>query len=85
MNKPSGRLPNGIPQVPARRLPSPFDQYRSVLPITSSKDEIVKKIRDHQVVIICGEAGVGKTTQVHCRSSSVFRQNFALTESRPKA
>ncbi|RUL76850.1 ATP-dependent RNA helicase HrpA [Dyella choica] len=34
------------------------------LPITARADEIVKLIRDHQVVVIAGETGSGKTTQL---------------------
>ncbi|MDD4059732.1 MAG: ATP-dependent RNA helicase HrpA [Kiritimatiellae bacterium] len=36
----------------------------SVLPIVAHKAEIVAAIRDHQVVVICGETGSGKTTQI---------------------
>jgi ATP-dependent helicase HrpA len=34
------------------------------LPITARADEIVKLIREHQVVVIAGETGSGKTTQL---------------------
>lgn len=34
------------------------------LPVASASDEIEAAIRDHQVVIICGETGSGKTTQI---------------------
>jgi ATP-dependent helicase HrpA len=34
------------------------------LPITAKKDEIVAAIRGHQVVVIAGETGSGKTTQI---------------------
>ncbi|RDX62838.1 DExH-box ATP-dependent RNA helicase DExH6, partial [Mucuna pruriens] len=39
-------------------------QKRSKLPIASMKDTIISTVESHQVVIICGEAGCGKTTQV---------------------
>src|SRR4026209_1339723 len=38
--------------------------YPPNLPITARKDEIVAAIRDHQVVVIAGETGSGKTTQI---------------------
>ncbi|MDN5782598.1 MAG: ATP-dependent RNA helicase HrpA, partial [Luteimonas sp.] len=34
------------------------------LPVTERADEIGAAIRDHQVVVICGETGSGKTTQL---------------------
>ena len=38
--------------------------YPEALPITARKDEIVAAIRDHPVVIVAGETGSGKTTQL---------------------
>jgi ATP-dependent helicase HrpA len=35
-----------------------------VLPVTERKDEILAAIRDHQVVIVAGETGSGKSTQL---------------------
>ncbi|MDO9196223.1 MAG: ATP-dependent RNA helicase HrpA, partial [Rhodoferax sp.] len=34
------------------------------LPVTGKKDDIAKLIQDNQVVILCGETGSGKTTQL---------------------
>ena len=34
------------------------------LPVSSHRDEIARAIRDHQVVIVSGETGSGKTTQL---------------------
>jgi ATP-dependent helicase HrpA len=47
-----------------RRLNVPAIAYPLDLPITSRKDEIVAAIRGHQVVVISGETGSGKTTQL---------------------
>jgi ATP-dependent helicase HrpA len=44
------------------RLPCPVDFPD--LPITAKKDEIVSAIRENPVVIIAGETGSGKTTQI---------------------
>ncbi|MDA0711627.1 MAG: ATP-dependent RNA helicase HrpA, partial [bacterium] len=38
--------------------------YPEDLPITARKDEIVRAITDHPVVIVAGETGSGKTTQL---------------------
>ena len=42
----------------------PASAYPPELPITARKDEIVAAIRAHQVVVIAGETGSGKTTQI---------------------
>jgi ATP-dependent RNA helicase HrpA len=38
--------------------------YPPELPVSQRKDQIAEAIRDHQVVIIAGETGSGKTTQI---------------------
>ena len=38
--------------------------YPADLPITARKDDIAATIRDHQLVIVSGETGSGKTTQL---------------------
>jgi ATP-dependent RNA helicase HrpA len=38
--------------------------YPAELPVSQRKDEIARAIRDHQVVVIAGETGSGKTTQI---------------------
>ncbi len=47
-----------------RRLQVPQIHYPPDLPITARKDDIVAAIRAHQVVVIAGETGSGKTTQI---------------------
>jgi ATP-dependent helicase HrpA len=47
-----------------RRLNLPRAAYPPELPITARKDDIVAAIRAHQVVVIAGETGSGKTTQI---------------------
>ena len=34
------------------------------LPVSGKKEQIAAAIRQHQVVIVCGETGSGKTTQL---------------------
>jgi len=34
------------------------------LPVSSRRDEIMAAMREHQVIIVCGETGSGKTTQL---------------------
>ena len=47
-----------------RRLSVPACTYPESLPIVARRDEIVSAIRTHQVVVIAGETGSGKTTQI---------------------
>jgi ATP-dependent helicase HrpA len=47
-----------------RQLNVPQVSYAPELPITARKDEIVSAIRANQVVVIAGETGSGKTTQL---------------------
>ncbi len=45
--------------------PWPFRiEYPPELPISARADEIVAAIRDHQVLVLAGETGSGKTTQI---------------------
>lgn len=39
-------------------------EYPEQLPVSQRKDEIIKALSSHQVVIIAGETGSGKTTQI---------------------
>ena len=48
----------------ARRASVPALRYPAELPVSQRKDEIAAAIRDHQVVIVAGETGSGKTTQL---------------------
>ncbi|MEU9230077.1 ATP-dependent RNA helicase HrpA [Streptomyces massasporeus] len=47
-----------------RRTLVPEVTYPEQLPVSQKKDEIADAIRDHQVVIVAGETGSGKTTQI---------------------
>ena len=46
-------------------LNRPLDiEFPSDLPVSERRDEIMAAIRSHPVVIVCGETGSGKTTQL---------------------
>jgi ATP-dependent helicase HrpA len=51
-------------RVEARRHAVPTVSYPPELPVSQRKDEIAAAIRDHQVIIVAGETGSGKTTQL---------------------
>ena len=69
----TGRLNNGVPQVPPARGASDLESFRQTLPVYNMRDEIVKAINENKVILLSGETGSGKTTQV---SNSVF--NFSI-------
>ncbi|MFE0952030.1 ATP-dependent RNA helicase HrpA [Streptomyces mutabilis] len=51
-------------RIGERRARVPAGTYPEQLPVSQKKDEIAAAIRDHQVVIVAGETGSGKTTQI---------------------
>lgn len=51
-------------RVANRRAAVPAISYPQSLPVSQKKDDILEAIRDHQVVIVAGETGSGKTTQI---------------------
>ena len=48
----------------ARAASVPKISYPEELPISANREEIRKTIEQHPVVIVCGETGSGKTTQL---------------------
>ena len=48
----------------ARRAARPALIYDEALPVSARRAEIAEAILKHQVVVICGETGSGKTTQL---------------------
>jgi ATP-dependent helicase HrpA len=48
----------------ARRRGVPPIRYDDDLPVSARRGEIADAIREHQVVVICGETGSGKSTQL---------------------
>ncbi|MFI7061248.1 ATP-dependent RNA helicase HrpA [Kribbella sp. NPDC050124] len=51
-------------RVEVRRAAVPEISYPEELPVSQLKDDIADAIRQHQVVVIAGETGSGKTTQI---------------------
>ncbi|MBX3618226.1 ATP-dependent RNA helicase HrpA [Nitrosomonas sp.] len=53
------------PEVITKRLAQlPNPVYADDLPVNLRREEIKQAIENHQIVIICGETGSGKTTQI---------------------
>ncbi|MFI9270184.1 ATP-dependent RNA helicase HrpA [Kitasatospora sp. NPDC052896] len=60
----AGEIAKAELRVEQRRAAVPEISYPAELPVSQKKDEILAAIRDHQVVIVAGETGSGKTTQI---------------------
>ena len=58
------RLKASVSARHARIKSRPTPEFSPELPITSKKDEIIAAIRRNPVVIVSGETGSGKTTQI---------------------
>jgi ATP-dependent helicase HrpA len=58
------RVATSLAAVQARKLLVPAIHYPPELPVSQRVDDIKQLLREHQVVIIAGETGSGKTTQI---------------------
>ena len=56
-------------KVAARRASVPAISYPDELPVSQKKDDILAAIRDHQVVIVAGETGLGQDARSSRRSA----------------
>ncbi len=54
----------GADELTRRRANLPRPEFPPELPVSAKREEIARAIRDHQIVIVCGETGSGKTTQL---------------------
>ncbi|XP_063956231.1 3'-5' RNA helicase YTHDC2-like isoform X1 [Lytechinus pictus] len=64
MNKATGRLNSSLPQVPSKRNRSDLDSFRQTLPVYAMRNEILATINNNRVVLVVGDTGSGKTTQL---------------------
>ncbi len=51
-------------ELEQRRAALPKPEYPEELPVSARRGDIAQAIAEHQVVIVCGETGSGKTTQL---------------------
>jgi ATP-dependent helicase HrpA len=51
-------------RVAQRRQAVPTVTYPEALPIAERRDDVLAAVRDHQVVVVAGETGSGKSTQL---------------------
>jgi ATP-dependent helicase HrpA len=65
-------VPGGVQPRPPRRPsqaarpanPIPPITFPDALPVSARREEIARALTEHQVIIVCGETGSGKTTQL---------------------
>ena len=62
--------------------PEPVISYPPELPVSAARDEIARAVRDHQVVIVAGATGSGKTTQLPKICLELGRTRIAHTQPR---
>ncbi|WP_292832440.1 ATP-dependent RNA helicase HrpA [Microbacterium sp.] len=62
--------------------PEPVISYPPELPVSAARDEIARAIADHQVVIVAGATGSGKTTQLPKICLELGRTSIAHTQPR---
>ncbi|MFH8249625.1 ATP-dependent RNA helicase HrpA [Microbacterium sp. B2969] len=62
--------------------PEPVIAYPPELPVSAAREEIARAIRDHQVVIVAGATGSGKTTQLPKICLELGRTKIAHTQPR---
>src|SRR5512135_3295450 len=55
---------SGSARPPRRRAPLPAIAFPEELPVSGRREDIARAIEAHQVVIVSGETGSGKTTQL---------------------
>ena len=60
----TARFAHDETRLAARRAAVPTITYPAALPVSARRDDIAAAIRDHQVVVVAGETGSGKTTQI---------------------
>ncbi len=61
---PKAPAATAAPAAPRAANAVPPITYPESLPVSARRDEIARAIAAHQVVIVCGETGSGKTTQL---------------------
>jgi ATP-dependent helicase HrpA len=64
LDKLQSQLDDSVRRREARAALVPRIVYDESLPVVARREEIAEAIREHQVVVVCGETGSGKSTQL---------------------
>ncbi|MEJ7782065.1 MAG: helicase-related protein, partial [Solirubrobacteraceae bacterium] len=62
--RPSSPAPDAQERLARRRAAVPALNYPPELPVSACREELLRAIGGHQVVVVAGETGSGKTTQL---------------------
>ncbi len=58
------RIDKSIARVQSRRARIPHINYPPELPVSEKRQDIADALKQHQIVVVAGETGSGKTTQI---------------------
>ena len=72
----SEQRPPELPCPPSRPAAPLHIEFPESLPVSGKREEIMAAIEKHQVVIVCGETGSGKTTQLPKIALALGRVNY---------
>ena len=72
------RISLSIQQAETRASTKPVPTFPANLPVNERQDDICKAIDEHQVIILCGETGSGKTTQLPKLCLKMGRGTFGM-------
>ena len=71
--RPSRQRLAAAPRKPVAATPVGEVRFPEDLPVSLRREDIARALREHQVVIVCGETGSGKTTQLPKIALSIGR------------
>ena len=63
-------------------MPEPVVSFPEALPVSARRHEIARALDAHQVIVVCGETGSGKTTQLPKIALAAGRTRIGHTQPR---
>lgn len=72
------QITQSIQLAKTRETTKPEPSFPANLPVNERQDEICKAISEHQVIILCGETGSGKTTQLPKLCLKIGRGTYGM-------
>lgn len=64
LQKLADRIDRSVARVESRRARVPTITYPPELPVSEKRQDIADALRQHQIIVVAGETGSGKTTQI---------------------